>query len=284
MVENHDGSAAHQDGQTHQSASASDGQAAQGKRERSAIQFPYIDLENAVVVARGIHEVAGPQCELHQLAPHLGHDTVDSGMFRAKISAARMFGLIETDKQTARLTSLGRDIIDSTKEKRAKVDAFLAVPLYREIWDRYKGQLLPRDIALERDIVNLGVSQKQSDRARQTFQRSAQQAGFFAYGRERLVMPSLVPTAPQTPPNAASVAPDDGGTTGIQETQRIKSTPTSDETSRSLPPELLNVHPAIRGLLFTLPPAGARWPNQQQEDWLTAVRSIFGLIYRDVDN
>lgn len=257
---------------------------AQVKRERSTIQFPYIDLDDSIVVAKGVHDVAGLQCELHQLAPHLGHNAVDSGMFRIKVSAARIFGLIETDRQLVRLTTLGRDAIDPAKEKRTRVDAFLSVPLYRAIWERYKGQLLPRDLALEREIVGLGVSPKQADKARQTFQRSAQQAGFFAYGRERLVMPSFVPNPPPSTVTDATGGTEEEALPSLQETQRPKGFAPTDDGARSLPPELLNVHPAIRGLLFTLPPAGARWPQQQQDDWLTAVRSIFGLIYRDVDS
>jgi hypothetical protein len=42
---------------------------------------------------------------------------------------------------------------------------------------------------LEREIANLGVAPKQTDKARQSFERSARQAGFFLQGEDRLVQP-----------------------------------------------------------------------------------------------
>ena len=41
---------------------------------------------------------------------------------------------------------------------------------------------MPPAAALEREMVELGVSPKQKDKARQVFERSAEQAGFFATG------------------------------------------------------------------------------------------------------
>ncbi|MGD9894356.1 MAG: hypothetical protein AB7U18_23965, partial [Dehalococcoidia bacterium] len=159
------------------------------KRERSTIGFPYVDLDNALSVARSIHEKGGGQCELDQLAAWMGHETVSSGAFNLKIAAARLFGLIEGERQRIRLTSLGRDAIDPQKEQRARATAFLNVPLYRRIYDEHRGSLLPPDGGLEREIQQFGVAAKQADKARQTFQRSAAQAGYFAAGKTRLVMP-----------------------------------------------------------------------------------------------
>jgi hypothetical protein len=51
--------------------------------------------------------------------------------------------------------------------------------------------VLPPAAALSRDIVALGVSEKQKDRARLIFERSADQAGFFEHGKQRLVMPGV---------------------------------------------------------------------------------------------
>ena len=40
-------------------------------------------------------------------------------------------------------------------------------------------------------MANLGVSSKQTSRARQAFERSANDAGFFQHGMDRLVMPII---------------------------------------------------------------------------------------------
>jgi len=41
--------------------------------------------------------------------------------------------------------------------------------------------------ALEREIVGLGVSDKVKDRARQKFEKSAEQTGFFEHGKTGLL-------------------------------------------------------------------------------------------------
>ncbi|MTV11833.1 MULTISPECIES: hypothetical protein [Bradyrhizobium] len=57
--------------------------------------------------------------------------------------------------------------------------------------------MIPPTAALEREMVGLGVAEKQKERARQVFERSAEQAGYFEHGRNRLVMPGIAPGAAQ---------------------------------------------------------------------------------------
>jgi hypothetical protein len=72
------------------------------------------------------------------------------------------------------LTDLGKRIVDPETHDGARAEAFLRVPLYRAIFDRYRGVKLPPDPGLESEMVGLGVSTKQTERARQVLQRSAQ--------------------------------------------------------------------------------------------------------------
>jgi hypothetical protein len=81
------------------------------------------------------------------------------------------------------LTELGKKLCDSQQEKAAKVDAFLAVPLYNAIYEAFKNVTLPPADALETEIAKLGVAPKQKGKARQAFQRSATSAGFSGLGR-----------------------------------------------------------------------------------------------------
>src|SRR5205807_79479 len=126
-----------------------------------------------VLVARAIHNTYGRSCTPDQLAPVLGHDTVSGGAFRLKVSTARTFGLIETTRDQYNLTPLGREIVNPASETRARVSAFLTVPLYKALFDMYRGHLLPRSIGLENEMVRLGVSAKQKEKARQVFLRSS---------------------------------------------------------------------------------------------------------------
>jgi hypothetical protein len=71
-----------------------------------------------------------------------------------------------------------------------KISAFLNIPLYRKVYDKYRGnQLPPRPHGLEQAFIQFGVPPKQGANARYAFDRSAQQAGFFENSRDRLVEP-----------------------------------------------------------------------------------------------
>lgn len=235
-------------------------------REVSTIQFPYSDLNGAVEVARKVHDKDGDRCSIDLLAPWMGYSNVVNGTFRSRLSAARIFGLIDIgDAQTIVLTTLGRDIISPERERQARAQAFLKVALYKALYDRYRGYQLPPVVGLERAIQDLGVPSKQKARARQTMQRAAEQAGFFEQGRDRLVIPPDLPTQrlidideghsrneEARPPNSGN---GDGGTG-------------------------YTFNPFIQGLINALPEPGTEWPEAQQKEWLETAAQIFKFIYK----
>jgi len=67
---------------------------------------------------------------------------------------------------------------------------------------------LPPAAGLETAMVALGVTPKQKDTARQVFQRSATEAGFFAYGLAVWCFPhsSLAPQLNQRTPTTRKMA------------------------------------------------------------------------------
>jgi hypothetical protein len=236
-----------------------------GKYQRSTIEFPYNDLESAVEIAKAIASNAGVSCTVEQLAAYLRKAV--SGPFRVLVSGARMFGITKNEKGQVHLTELGRMVADPKTEAAARVEAFLSVELYKAIFEKYRRFTLPGSKGLETEIQSLGVSSKQADKARQTFMRSAKQAGFFAHGEDRLVKPSLGPL-PLTKPIKAQ---EDGET--------------SDETKDDAgggggggtPP----IDPIIRGLLARLPKSGGIWPEAERKLWLQLLEGSFKLIYKE---
>jgi hypothetical protein len=81
------------------------------KRERSTIEFPYNDLDNAVGIAKGIERAGGTACALDQLAAVLS--VTVSGPFRQRVANAKTFGFIDTERGgQVRLTELGRAVAD----------------------------------------------------------------------------------------------------------------------------------------------------------------------------
>jgi hypothetical protein len=196
-----------------------------------------------------------------------------AGMERGQyqIAAARLFGIIASPSGGKyRLTDLGASIIDPTQSREARVTAFLNVPLYRAVFDKYRGGVLPgQAAAMERELVGLGVSEKVKDRARQVFERSAEQAGFFAHGRNRLVMPGIAARQPDAP-----IPPDSAEEEAQQDLKKGGNGGGGENTG---------VDPIIAGLLKRLPKSGDKWPKAQRKLWLQLLEGSFDLIYDDVE-
>jgi hypothetical protein len=234
------------------------------KYERSSIEFPYGDLDDAVGIARAIQSNAGTSCSLSQLAAIIG-SSISSGTFRLRVSNARVYGLTENAHREVTLTPLGRRIADPVAEPNARADAFLHVPLYRRIFEAHDGYTLPGPGPLERFMREAGVSPKQTGKARQAFMRSARQAGFFAHGEDRLVRPSF-PDAPGTRPiNASSGSEDNKSKNG----------------SGGGGGDRTDIDPIIKGLLARLPKSGDVWPDSERKLWLELLAGSFKLIYKD---
>ena len=241
-------------------------QSAEKERERSTIQFPYHDLSRAVNITNAVHVIGGSSCQWEQLAAKLNQAATGGG-FRQWALTAKTFGLIRYSKGIVTLTPLGSKICDPHQEKKAKVDAFLTVPLYRLVYEKFKSGVLPPKAGLENEMVAMGVATKQKDKARQAFHRSAQQAGFFWSGQDRLVLPVTNSTT--------SSAQDKDHESGVKE-----EAPPSGESEGGSGGEDHH-HPFIQGLIKTLPKTETEWPITKRAQWLQTAASVFTLIYKD---
>jgi hypothetical protein len=231
------------------------------KRQRSSIAFPYMDLSASVAVAKTVHENVGTGvCENDQLAAWMNQST-SSSSFRLRVAASRLFGLLETTgSDGVQLTALGRLVVDPKREREARARAFLCVPLYRAVFDKFKGGTIPPTAALERELASLGVAGTLTDRARSVLERAAEQAGYFDHGRDRLVMPGFAPEDEQDVRDGEEKGSRNGGDGG------------GDEG----PPR----HPLITGLFQSLPPDGAPWTIEEAADWLQAAAYNLRFAYK----
>ena len=86
------------------------------KHDRSSINFPYLDLNIAVGLAKAIHSRAGfSGCGIDEVAAEM-KQTV-SGAFRLKIATAKIFGLIEKESRgQLKLSDLGQKIVSPDTE------------------------------------------------------------------------------------------------------------------------------------------------------------------------
>jgi hypothetical protein len=242
-------------------------EASKQDRERSSVSFPYMNLDDALGVAVAIQNTTGSSpCQHDQLAAALELSMNSSG-YRTRLAAARMFGLIENDRSgSVRLSELGLRIVNPDEQKRAKVAAFLNVELYKKLHEELRGKVVPPAAALERMMAQLGVAQKQTDRARQAFERSAQSAGFFDKGRDKLVEPAF-----------------SGGSDSDNDGPRRKSGGSGPAGGGG--GDDLNLHPLIMGLVKTLPKNdGDTWPLERRVHWLQIAVNTFSLLYGSNDD
>ncbi len=238
-------------------------------RQRSSISFPYNDLSSAIKLAQAIHNQVGlGECDDNQLAAWTSQSPKSSG-YRVQLSASRMFQLLESPSPGKhRLSELGRMVVDPSRAREAKAKAFLNVPLYEAVFKKYSGTVLPPATALEHDMEALGVAEKMKDRARRVFERSAEQAGFFDSGRERLVLPGV---ATRSDDSGAQSDQEDEPDSNEGEKDKHRSDDAVDES----------LHPFIQGLLKTLPDPErqSEWPLALRVKWLQTAANIFDLLY-----
>src|SRR4051794_23505496 len=109
---------------------------------RSTIGFPYGSLSDAEQVAKALHDHWGGSTSPEQLAASMSASP-RSGAFRNKTATARTFKLTETSRGKITLTTLGRQIVDPQTRADARVEAFLAVPLFGKLHDEFKSDALP---------------------------------------------------------------------------------------------------------------------------------------------
>jgi hypothetical protein len=236
-------------------AAAQDASRPVASRERSTIKFPYEDLSSAEDVVRAVHRRYGGRAGYDQIAAELGASPL-SGAFRNKVSAARTFGFVMVDRQgVATPTPLGMRLLDEQTAPDAKTEGFLNVPLYAKLYADFPGVRLPDDKGLEEAIKGAGVASKQATTARQVFQRSAQQAGFFHQGRDRLVKP------PQ----------------GIVTESGYAEERTDERQEEGQPG--MQADPLLASLFQKLPPSGQGFPESQRKNFVTALEAIFTIVY-----
>jgi hypothetical protein len=242
---------------------------AEGERERSTIGFPYLDLDNAMQVAKAVSDVGGASCQWEQLAAQL-KVSAKSGSFGMRVLTAKIFGLLTYDKGTVTLSEIGMRAVDSQQEKAARVEAFLNVPLYKRVYDQFKGTALPGNAGLENFMGSVGVAQKVRDKARQVFQRSAKRAGFFDLSADRLTLPAI-----------RAAAKTSGSGDGQQgETDLTKQNRNGNGGAGGGGDDL---NPFIKGLLDKLPKADTPWSKDGRRKWLQTAANIFDLMYESVD-
>lgn len=253
-------------------------------RRMSAIAFPYYNLATSIVVAKTMHEKAGGECDRIQLAGLLGYKGIKNGSFLTRVTSAKMFGLISQDGDKLKVTPRGQAILSPVTAgdaDRAKVEAFLAVPLFGKVFEEFKGQALPAEVGLRHLLENKYKVVK--DRVGPTVNimlDSAEEAGFFRTlgNRSQMITPLPLSGSPNKPAptgHAAAAVPAEpskgGGGAGHQH-------------GGGGGDGLDHVHPMIAGFLKTLPPPGTMLTAKRMTALIEAFKATLGVVYPDSED
>jgi hypothetical protein len=240
---------------------------------KSAVLHPYFDLKDSIEVAKAVHDRGGGQCARDLVAAALGYSTTKSGAFLSRLSAAKQFGLIRTNGDIVSTSEASVAILHpvmESEEVSARRDAFLSVPLFQKVYERFKGGSLPQEAGLMNLFKSeFKISDERLKPAVRVMMASAEQAGFFiAGGRTRLIAPGgSQSVVPKSEPSKIELneAPTD----------RAKTAPSS------IPEGSANVHPALIAMLRELPRSGTEWPKAKKNLFMAAFRSIVDVVYPD---
>src|SRR5712692_593280 len=242
-------------------------------KSKAAMTVPYFNLSSSIEVARAIHTKGGGRCTREQLAAHLDYKSKDNGSFMSRVTATKMFGLIEQEGDQLHITSRGRDIvapITPARTESAKVDALLAVDLFRGIYEELGGAAMPEEAGMRHLIERYGIIQARIAPSVRILKESAEEAGFFKSAPGRMVRPSLA-----------------GGQTSDLPARR--------DESQGDPPRggggggasggngggggLGDIDPAILGLLKRLPPGGTPLPAKRRQNLIDAFTATINFLY-----
>jgi hypothetical protein len=222
------------------------------RNDEENVRVPKVDLTGSIQIAEVVDRY-GLSASVDTVAGVLGQ-SLKSGAFRTRMSAAGLFGLVDSRRGTVVPTPLGRRILDPTTRQAAMVEAFLNVDVFRNVYERFKGGRLPGDSnGLAEELRRLGVAAKKADQIRRVLRRSAEQAGFFHAGPDRLVLPSSTVV-----PGPASPQPQ------IEQEA-------AEADASALRPEH---DPMINGALKVLPPKGETMSRAEIKRFLEAMRII----------
>jgi len=236
---------------------------------RSEIAFPYVNLEDTAEMAKAMQQAGDVPMTRDQLAALINVSSSQS-TFKNKIGAARQFGLIAAKDSKLFLQNTGHRIVsDDEQEARiARRDAFQNVELYRQLAEHFRGKPLPPSSGIERAMRNFGVSERQTDKARQIFEKSAIFAGFMTSAKDRIVEPLIIP-------KQVIIAKELETPAAIpQVTQKLAQQEGAPVLSEAL----------IQGILARMPLLGTDWPARDRVRWLRTFISILDTVYTLPEN
>jgi hypothetical protein len=255
------------------------------ERQVSGFNVPYFNLNDSIEVARVVRENGG-RVNREQLAGLLKYKSTTSGTFKTCVSAAKAFGTIdqpEPNSDAIIITKRGTAIVapvSEAEETQAKLDAFMAIPLFKLIYDEYRGRELPADVGLANLFENTHKMLKsRAMPAVKVMMASAETAGLFkinGVASRKMVLP-LVANSTQHTPNGN---PPTGRDIGPEPRRERDHGGGNGNGGGEIPGQ---VNPAFLALLSGLPAPGTTLSKVRRQQLVDAFTGIVGWVYPEPD-
>jgi hypothetical protein len=145
-------------------------------------------LEASVNLARMV-EQAGGHTDMEALASLLSYSGVRNGAFLTRLANARLFGLVAGRSGQVTLLDRGRRCLssDPAEARGARVEACLAVPLFRHVLERLSSEVVPPPEALAGLLERqFGEAPARALATAKALIESARQAGLIVGGNVEL--------------------------------------------------------------------------------------------------
>lgn len=145
------------------------------------VQYPRIDLSEALRVARVAYDLGG-SASSGLVADKIGMSE-GGGAFQARLSSTAKYGLIVRKGDIVSATGLATDIFTAYSEDERKAlqfKAFLNVPLFRDIYERFSHSKLDLSIFEKILVREYSVDRKIASSVARYFVRSAEQIGVMS--------------------------------------------------------------------------------------------------------
>ena len=179
---------------------------------RSEQRFPSYSLADSVQVAKLIYDRGGGSASPEHLSTYLGYKGTNNGSYLARVGSARIFGLIGKNGTLFVPSPLAHRILSPVypaDAKQALVEAFFNIPLFKKIYEDFRGKELPPEFGMKNALRNTyGVVPGRVDVAYRALIDSAETAYFFETrmgARTHLILPAI--QAPNPNPHNAPAAP-----------------------------------------------------------------------------
>jgi len=143
------------------------------------IDYPHASLAKSTELAKAVYDLGG-SCGLEMCAEQMGKKV--GGGFKAIVSSSSKYGLITNNRGQLETTDLFRDYhLSYTSEEKAQIlrTAFLRVPLFKDIYERFKQQQLPVGIFDKLLIREFDVNQQVASRVAKYFVEGAKATGLL---------------------------------------------------------------------------------------------------------